>query len=109
MAGFGGMGGGGFNPQALMKGLQKLQDMQGELSDARFEGTAGGGIVTAVVNGSLNLMSLSINPEAVDPDDVEMLEDLIVSAIQQAQETAQQTSKEKYAQLTGGMKIPGLF
>ena len=109
MAGFGGMGGGGMNPQSLMKGLQKLQDLQEELENERVEGSSGGGTVTAVVTGSGQLVSVTINPEAVDPDDVEMLEDLVVSAVHEAQEKAQEAQKQKYMTLTGGLKIPGLF
>lgn len=107
MAGFGGMG--GMNQQALMKGLQKLQNMQEELVNDRIEGSSGGGMVTATVDGALHLVSISINPEVIDPDDVEMLEDLVVSAVHEAQTRAEETSKQKYMSVTGGMKLPGMF
>lgn len=107
MAGFGGAG--GMNPQAMMKMVQKFQDAQEEIQNERIEGTAGGGMVTATVTGSNSLVALSINPEVVDPNDVEMLEDLVLSAIQAAQEKAQEVTKQKMMPLTGGLKIPGLF
>ena len=108
MAGFGG-GMGGMNPQALMKGLQKLQNIQEDMANERVEGTSGGGMVTASVTGSGQLLSISINPEVIDPDDAEMLEDLVVSAVHEAQIKAEETAKQKYMALTGGMKLPGLF
>ena len=101
--------GGGMNPQMLMKGLQKLQTMQEEMADERVEGSSGGGMVTAMVNGTGQLVSLTINPEVVDPEDVEMLEDLVISAVHEAQTKAEETAKQKYMSLTGGLKIPGMF
>ncbi|HET6386627.1 MAG TPA: YbaB/EbfC family nucleoid-associated protein [Armatimonadota bacterium] len=107
MAGFG--GGGAFNQQALMKSFQKIQNLQEEMEAARVEATSGGGMVTAVVSGAGQLVSVTINPEVVDPEDVEMLEDLIVSAVHEAQEKAAEENKQKMMSITGGLKIPGMF
>lgn len=114
--GFGGRGGfGGLGDMAkLMKQAQKMQEemlaAQEELQEARVEATAGGGVVKAVVNGKGKLMALEIKPEAVDPDDVEMLQDLIVAAIQEAEEKAEAMELEKMKGLTGDIGLPpGLF
>ena len=106
----GGMAGGA-NMQNLMRQAQQMQkDMemaQGELSVMEFEATSGGGMVTAKVNGSKELVSININPEAVDPDDVEMLEDMVVAAIREAMEKADNESKQKMGKFSAGM--PGMF
>ena len=115
--GFGGRGGfGGLGDMAkLMKTAQKMQEdmlaAQAELEQARVESTAGGGVVKAVVNGKGRLIALEIKPEAVDPDDVEMLQDLIVSAIQQAEESAEEMQEQKMQGAAGGLGglPPGLF
>ena len=115
--GFGGKGGfGGLGDMAgLLKKAQKMQDdmlaAQEELAQTRVEATSGGGVVKAVVNGKGRLVALEIKPEAVDPDDVEMLQDLIVSAIQQAEENAEEVQTEKLQQAAGplGGLPPGLF
>jgi nucleoid-associated protein EbfC len=108
--GFGGLG----DMAKLMKDMQKMQqtmlDAQEELQTTRVEATAGGGVVKAVVNGKGRLMDLEIKPEAVDPDDVEMLQDLIVTAIKEAEERAEEMEKTKMESLTAGMPVPpGLF
>ena len=101
MAGFkGGYGGfGGGNMQNLMKQAQKMQQemakAQEELLDAEVTGSAGGGLVEVRVNGKNEFLGISIKPEAVDPDDVEMLEDLIAAAMNDAKEKADALSKEK--------------
>jgi DNA-binding YbaB/EbfC family protein len=114
--GFGGRGGFGGMPDMgkLMRDMQKMQsDMvakQEELQDARIEATTGGGVVKAVVNGKGRLVGLEISPEAVDPDDVEMLQDLIVTAIREAEERAEEQEKAAMESLTGGIALPpGLF
>lgn len=98
--------------QPNMKMIQQMQNrmakIQQELEDAVVEGTAGGGVVTAQVSGQKQLKSIKIDPSAVDPEDVEMLEDLIVAAVQDATERAQAMAEDKMSVLTGGMKIPGL-
>ena len=109
--GFQGMPGG--NMQALARQAQKMQqkmmEMQAELEAREYEATAGGGVVTAKVNGKKELLALTIKPEAVDPDDVEMLEDTVMAAVNEALRTASETTEKEMSKLTGGMNIPGLF
>jgi DNA-binding YbaB/EbfC family protein len=97
----------------LLKKAQEMQDnMQKEqekLNDTMFKGSAGGGIAEVEVNGKLELVSLKIMPEAVDPDDVEMLEDVILAAIKDAQKQASDQREQGMSSLMGGMNIPGLF
>ncbi len=99
--------------QPSMKMIQQMQNkmakIQEELEDTNVEGTAGGGVVTATANGQRALLSVKIDPSAVDPDDVEMLEDLILAAVQDAMEKASALAEDKMGALTGGMKIPGLI
>ena len=96
----------------MMKQFQqmqaKMEKMQAELEEMEIEGTAGGGMVKAVVNGKQDIVSLTIDPEVVDPEDVEMLQDLIVAALNQAKEKAAETQAEMMSGLTGGLNIPGL-
>lgn len=96
----------------MMKQVQKMQakmeEIQAELEDERIEGTAGGGMVKATVNGKQEIIEIKIEKEVVDPDDIEMLEDLVVAAINTALEKAQELAAEKMSALTGGLKIPGL-
>ena len=111
--GFPGMGMGG-NMQQLARQAQKLQQqmtkVQEELDAREFEASAGGGVVTARVNGKKELLSLTIKPEAVDPDDVvEMLQDTVMAAINEALRTATATSEREMGKLTGGMNLGGLF
>jgi DNA-binding YbaB/EbfC family protein len=97
----------------LMKQAQKMQaDMmkaQEELANTIVEGTAGGGMVKVEMNGKNQVVSLKLDPEVVDKDDVEMLEDLIIAAFNEAQEKISKTSENEMSKLTGGIKIPGLF
>lgn len=101
------------NMNNLMKQAQQMQkrmlDIQEELATRTVEATVGGGMVTAVVNGQQELMSLTISPEVVDPDDIEMLEDLIVAAVNEARHQAQELMAEEMSKLTGGVKIPGMM
>ena len=110
--GFPGMGMGG-NMQQLARQAQKLQQqmtkMQEELEEREYEATAGGGVVTARVNGKKELVALTIKPEAVDPDDVELLQDTVMAAINEALRTATETSEREMGKLTGGMNLGGLF
>ena len=105
-------GGGMGNMQAMMKKVQKMQnDMlkaQEELKNRPVEATVGGGAVTVVVSGRKELVSIKINPDAVDVDDIEMLEDMIVSAVNEGIRQADEMSEKEMAKITGGMKLPGM-
>jgi DNA-binding YbaB/EbfC family protein len=91
----------------IMRQAQQMQEQlaktQAELAERRFEGSAGGGLVTAVVTGGPELVEVRISPEVVDPDEVEMLEDLIVAAVRQAMDQAVRTTNEELGSLTGGL------
>lgn len=110
--GFPGMMGGG-NMQQLARQAQKLQQqmekMQEEIEQKEFEASAGGGMCTAKVNGKKELLSLEIKPEAVDPDDIEMLQDLVLAAVNEALKAAGDAMEQGMGKMTGGMNIPGLF
>lgn len=82
--------------------------VEAELLDLRIEGTAGGGAVKAVVTGKQELLSVTIDPGVVDPDDVEMLQDLVLAAVSEALNQAKATAEAKLGRVTGGLKIPGL-
>lgn len=82
---------------------EKLAQTQADLAERRFEGTAGGGMVTAVVTGGPELVEVKISPDVVDPDDIEMLEDLVVAAVRQAMDEAVKTTNEALGGLTGGL------
>lgn len=105
---FGGMGGmGGGNMQQLMRQAQKMQEQlaktQEELDTREYEAQSGGGMVTCKINGKRELLSLNIKPEAVDPEDVEMLEDLIVAAVNEALRLGEDTREKAMSSVTGGM------
>ena len=110
--GFPGMMGGG-NMQQLARQAQKLQQqmtkVQEELEQREYEASAGGGMVTVKVSGKKELVSLEIKPEAVDPDDVEMLQDMVMAAVNEALRTANDTMEREMGRLTGGLNMPGLF
>ena len=101
----GGLGG-------IMKQAQQMQrrmaELQEELEKKRVEASSGGGMVTAVVSGKQQLLDLKIDPSVVDADDVEMLQDLIMAAINEAVKQSQQMASEEMSKITGGMNIPGL-
>lgn len=106
MLGRGGMG--NIMKQAQMM-KKRMEQMQEELAERRIEATAGGGMVKAVVSGKQQLISLTIDPKAVDPEDVEMLQDLVVAAVSEALKQSQKISEEEMGKITGGLNIPGLF
>lgn len=97
----------------MMKQAQKLQakmvEMQAELANRTVSAQAGGGMVEAVVNGRGEILRLRLEPEVVDPNDAEMLCDLIVAAVGEAQRRAQQMMQEEMGKVTGGLNIPGVF
>ena len=96
----------------LMKQAQRMQkqmmEIQEELANRTVEATVGGGMVTVVANGQQDILSLKIDPEVVDPGDVEMLQDLILAAVNEAHRKAQEMMSSEMSKLTGGIKIPGL-
>lgn len=107
----GGMGGGNMNN--MMKQVQKMQQdmakLQEELNEKEVEATAGGGAVKVVVTGKKTLVSVKIDPEVIDEDDIEMLEDLILAAVNEALTKAEEMVNSEMGKITGGMNIPGLI
>ncbi len=97
----------------ILKQAQKMQaqmaKVQEELAKEKVEGLAGGGMVKAVANGKGDLVSIQIDPEVIDPEDVEMLEDLVVAAVNEALRAGKELSDERMGALTGGMGLPGLM
>ena len=110
--GFRGMPG-GMNQAAMMKQAQKMQQemlrMQEEMENKTYTATAGGGMVTAEVSGKHQLVNLTIKEEAVDPDDVDMLQDMIIAAVNEAMRTADNEAANNMSRLTGGLNLGGLF
>jgi DNA-binding YbaB/EbfC family protein len=103
----------GGNMNKMMKQVQKMQQgmikLQEELKGRTVESTAGGGMVKVIANGNNEILSIEIKPEAVDPDDVEMLQDMILAAVNEALKEAQEMVSREMNKLTGGLNIPGLF
>ncbi|MCA9876240.1 MAG: YbaB/EbfC family nucleoid-associated protein [Thermomicrobiales bacterium] len=99
----------GVNMKMIQQMQRRLESIQTELAETIVEGSAGGGVVRAQVTGAREFRGISIDPSAVDPEDVEVLEDLITVAIQDAMARATTMAEEKMGALTGGMKIPGLM
>jgi len=98
------------NIQKMMKDMQQVQErLQKQMSELRVEATAGGGMVTVVLSGDKRLLSLKLDPEVVSKDDVEMLQDLIVAAINDAHRKVDEAMSQQVGGMMGGMKIPGLF
>lgn len=108
--GFPGMGG---NMNNLIKQAQKFQkqmeDMQKDLENKEFTATVGGGAVEATANGKKQISGIKIKPEVVDPDDIEMLQDLIMSACNEALKRAEEETADEMKKITGGLNVPGLF
>ena len=104
---------GGMNQAAMMKQVQKMQQdmlrMQEEQENKTYSAKAGGGMVTATVNGKHEVVGLEINPEAVDPDDVEMLQDMVIAAVNEAMRKADSYAANNMSKLTGGLNLGGLF
>ena len=109
----GGFPGGGGNMCAMMKQAQKMQAelarAQEEIKDMTFEATAGGGMVKVVANGDMTVDSIVIDPEAVDPEDVEMLQDMVAAAVNEALRGVSEISSQRLNAATGGLNIPGLM
>jgi len=99
----------GFNPMQQVKALQdKMAKVQEELAEKTVESTAGGGMVTVVANGRQEVGSLRVDPQVVDPQDIEMLQDLVVAAVNDALRKSQELAADEMAKLAGGINIPGL-
>lgn len=107
------MGSGAQNMNSMIKQAQKMQDQITELQEdieARdFSATAGGGAVEVVLTGKKTIKSLTLKPEVVDPEDIEMLQDLIISAVNEAVNNIESTTEAEMSQITGGVSLPGLF
>ena len=105
--------GGAQNMNAMIRQAQKMQDeiseLQEEIEAREFSATAGGGAVQVVVTGKKSIKSLTIQPEVVDPEDIEMLQDLVSSAINEAINTVEETTETEMSKITGGVSLPGLF
>ena len=108
-----GMGGGPSNMQSMLKQAQKMQEdmaaKQEELESREYEVSAGGGVVSVKINGKKEIISVKIEPEVVDPDDVETLEDLVVAAVNEAIKKVEAVSAEEMQKITGAMGLPGMF
>ncbi len=108
-----GMGGGAQNMNSMLKQAQKMQaditTLQAELEEKEYTASVGGGAVEITISGKKTVKSLNIKPEVVDADDVEMLQDLIVSAFNQAIEDCEKTSESEMSKITGGVSMPGLL
>ena len=106
--GFPGMPGG--NMQQMLKQAQKMQEklakVQEELEAREYEASAGGGMVTVKANGKKEILALTIQPEAVDPEDVEMLQDMVMAAVNEVLRQVEETSSQEMAKLTGGLNLP---
>ena len=104
---------GGMNQAAMMKQAQKMQQemlrMQEEMENKTYSATTGGGMVTATVNGKHQVLDMKINPEAVDPDDVEMLQDMVIAAVNEAMRAADTDAANNMSRLTGGLNLGGMF
>ena len=108
--GFGGMGGFMQEAQKQAQTMQKqLQQLDSNLKERVVEGSSGGGMVVAMVNGKRELLAVKIAPEVVDPDDLGMLEDLVTAAVSQGLKKAEDLYQEEVAKITGGLHLPGLF
>ena len=103
---------GGMNQAAMLKQAQKMQQdmlrMQEEMENKTYTATAGGGMVSATVNGKHEVLNLEIKPDAVDPEDVEMLQDMIIAAVNEAMRAADADAANNMSRLTGGMNLGGL-
>lgn len=106
-------GGNGQSQAAMLKQVQKMQEdmqnLQADIEEREFSATAGGGIVEVTFNGRHEMKKITIDPEAVDPDDVEMLEDYITIAVNEVMKNIDETNEREMGAITGGLNIPGLF
>lgn len=108
-----GFGGGPSNMQGVLKQAQKMQErmaeLQADLDEREYDFTVGGGMITIKMNGKKEMQSIEIKPEVVDPDDIEMLQDLIVAGVNEAISSVEKTNNDELSKLTGNINIPGMF
>lgn len=108
-----GVGGGQQNMQSMIKKAQKMQEemevKQAELEETEFKAAAGGGAVEVVMTGNKQLKGLTIKPEVVDPEDIEMLQDLVISAVNECLRNIESETTEEMEKITGGFNVPGMF
>ena len=108
-----GVGGGPSNMQSMLKQAQKMQEdmanLQAELEEREYDVAAGGGVVNVKINGKKEILSVKIDPEVIDPDDPETLEDLVCAAVNEAIKRVEAVSSEEMAKITGQMNLPGMF
>lgn len=108
-----GFGGGPSNMQGVIKQAQKMQErmaeLQAELDEREYDFTVGGGMITIKMNGKKEMQSIEIKPEVVDPDDIEMLQDLIVAGVNEAVSSIEKTNSDEMSKVTGNLNIPGMF
>ena len=108
-----GFGGGPSNMQGVIKQAQKMQErmaeLQAELDEREYDFTVGGGMITIKMNGTKEMQSIEIKPEVVDPDDIEMLQDLIVAGVNEAISSIEKTNNDEMSKVTGNLNIPGMF
>ena len=108
-----GIGGGPQNMQAMLKQAQKMQEdmeaLQADLDEREYDISAGGGVVAIKINGKKEILSIKIDPEIVDPDDVETLSDILVAAVNEAIKRVEETNAAEMQKVTGSLGMPGLF
>ena len=108
-----GFGGGPSNMQGVIKQAQKMQqrmaELQAEIDEREYDFTVGGGMITIKMNGKKEMQSIEIKPEVVDPDDIEMLQDLIVAGVNEAISSIEKTNNDEMSKVTGNLNIPGMF
>lgn len=108
-----GMGGGQQNMNSMIKQAQKMQEkitsIQSEIEEREFTATAGGGAVEVIMNGKKNIKAITIKPEVVDPEEIEMLQDLIISAVNEGINQIEKTTEDEIGSVTGGISFPGLM
>jgi DNA-binding YbaB/EbfC family protein len=98
------------NPKKMLQQVQQMQEqMQRRMAELRVEGSAGGGMIKATMDGHKNLLAVAIEKDVVDPNDVEMLQDMLVAAVNEAARKVDEAMQDQIGAMTGGMKIPGLF
>ena len=108
-----GMGGGPQNMNAMLRQAQKMQKemeaLQADLDEREYDVSAGGGVVNVKINGKKEILSIGIEPEIVDPDDIETLSDILVAAVNEAIKRVEDTNSAEMSKITGGMGMPGMF